>query len=62
MRHTARVMCLAWSPNSELLATGSIDTNVCVYNRGSEEVSTIKGKSGRDIFDGGYIYTACAYT
>lgn len=46
MRHTARVTCLSWSPNSQLLTSGSIDTNVCVYNVASGEASVIKGECG----------------
>lgn len=30
--HTARVNCIAWSPSSELFATGSLDTNIFVYD------------------------------
>jgi WD repeat-containing protein 1 (actin-interacting protein 1) len=29
--HTARVNCLAWSPDSKLVATGSLDTLGGVY-------------------------------
>ncbi|XP_038994147.1 actin-interacting protein 1-2-like [Hibiscus syriacus] len=29
--HTARINCLAWSPNSTMVATGSLDTNVIIY-------------------------------
>ncbi|KEH44130.1 putative transcription factor WD40-like family [Medicago truncatula] len=43
--HTARVNCLAWSPNSKLVATGSLDTCVIVYEIGKPASSrrTIKG-------------------
>jgi len=30
--HTAKVLCLAWSPDSRRIATGSIDTNVIVWD------------------------------
>ncbi|KAL0644976.1 hypothetical protein Bca4012_043267 [Brassica carinata] len=29
--HTARINSLAWSPNNKMVATGSVDTNVIVY-------------------------------
>ncbi|KAE8667208.1 mitogen-activated protein kinase 9-like [Hibiscus syriacus] len=29
--HSARINCLAWSPNSTMVATGSLDTNVIIY-------------------------------
>jgi len=29
--HTARINSLAWSPNNKMVATGSIDTCVIVY-------------------------------
>lgn len=30
--HTARITALAWSPDSLKVATGSVDTSVCVYD------------------------------
>lgn len=43
--HTARVNCLAWSPDSRLVATGSLDTCVIIYEVGKPAASrrTIKG-------------------
>ncbi|MED6144600.1 Actin-interacting protein 1-2 [Stylosanthes scabra] len=43
--HTARVNCLAWSPDSKLIATGSLDTCVIIYEIGKPAASrrTIKG-------------------
>ncbi|CAI0547803.1 unnamed protein product [Linum tenue] len=32
--HTARINCLAWSPNSTFVATGSLDTCVIIYEIG----------------------------
>ncbi|KAK1560275.1 hypothetical protein Q3G72_024466 [Acer saccharum] len=29
--HSARINCLAWSPNNSMVATGSLDTCVIVY-------------------------------
>lgn len=29
--HTARINCLAWSPDSSMVATGSVDTCVIIY-------------------------------
>lgn len=43
--HTARINCLAWSPDSRLVATGSIDTCAIVYDIDKPASSriTIKG-------------------
>ena len=30
--HSAKITCVAWSPDSSRLATGSIDTNVIVWS------------------------------
>nr|XP_027193672.1 actin-interacting protein 1-like [Dermatophagoides pteronyssinus] len=30
--HTARVNCLAWSPDSLLLASGSLDTGIIIWD------------------------------
>ena len=32
--HTARVNCIAWSPDSSKVATGSLDTCVLIYEVG----------------------------
>lgn len=43
--HTARINCLAWSPDSRLIATGSLDTSVIVYEveKPASTRITIKG-------------------
>ncbi|KAG4907592.1 hypothetical protein JHK84_056124 [Glycine max] len=43
--NTARINCLAWSPDSTLVATGSLDTCVIIYEVGKPASSrrTIKG-------------------
>ncbi|KAJ3694401.1 hypothetical protein LUZ60_009881 [Juncus effusus] len=43
--HTARINCLAWSPDSRLIATGSLDTTVIIYEleRNASQRVTIKG-------------------
>lgn len=43
--HSARVNCLAWSPDSTLVATGSLDTTVVIYELGKPASArrTIKG-------------------
>ncbi|URE48964.1 WD domain, G-beta repeat [Musa troglodytarum] len=46
--HTARINCLAWSPDSHLIATGSLDTSVIVY-----EVD--KPASGRITIKGAHL-------
>jgi WD40 repeat protein len=32
--HSARVQCLAWSPSSEMLASGSLDMSIIVWPMG----------------------------
>lgn len=43
--HTARINCLAWSPDSTIVATGSLDTSVIIYEIGKPASTrmTIKG-------------------
>ncbi|EOY21234.1 Transducin family protein / WD-40 repeat family protein isoform 2 [Theobroma cacao] len=43
--HTARINCLAWSPNSSMVATGSLDTCVIIYevDKPASSRMTIKG-------------------
>lgn len=43
--HTARINCLAWSSDSSLVATGSVDTSIIVYdvNKPPSGRITIKG-------------------
>ena len=43
--HTARINCLAWSPDSSMVATGSLDTCVIIYEISKPASSriTIKG-------------------
>uniref|UniRef100_A0A0A9AMF5 Uncharacterized protein n=1 Tax=Arundo donax TaxID=35708 RepID=A0A0A9AMF5_ARUDO len=43
--HTARINCLAWSPDSRLVATGSLDTCAIVYeiDKPASSRITIKG-------------------
>ncbi|XP_073116264.1 actin-interacting protein 1-2 [Elaeis guineensis] len=43
--HTARINCLAWSPDSRLIATGSLDTCVIIYevDKPASSRITIKG-------------------
>ena len=46
--HTARVLCLAWSADSLRIVSGSIDTNLCVWNATKgERTQMIKGKLQR---------------
>ena len=43
--HTARAMCVAWSPDSTKLVSGGIDTNVCVWDaQKGERITMIKGE------------------
>ena len=42
--HTARAMCLAWSPDSAKIVSGGIDTNICVWDaKKGEKITMIKG-------------------
>jgi len=43
--HTARINCLAWSPDNRMVATGSLDTCVIVYDvdKPASNRITIKG-------------------
>ncbi|KAF2317453.1 hypothetical protein GH714_022409 [Hevea brasiliensis] len=43
--HTARINCLAWSPDSSMVATGSLDTCVIIYevDKPASSRMTIKG-------------------
>lgn len=43
--HTARINCLAWSPNNSMVATGSLDTCVIIYeiDKPASSRRTIKG-------------------
>ncbi|RAL41488.1 hypothetical protein DM860_010282 [Cuscuta australis] len=43
--HTARINCLAWSPDNTQVATGSLDTCVIIYdiNKPASDRTTIKG-------------------
>lgn len=43
--HAARINCLAWSPDSRLIGTGSLDTCVIIYeiDRPASSRTTIKG-------------------
>jgi WD40 repeat protein len=43
--HTARINCLAWSPDSSMVATGSLDNCVIIYeiDKPASSRMTIKG-------------------
>lgn len=43
--HTSRINCLAWSPTNNMVATGSLDTCVIIYeiNKPASSRITIKG-------------------
>ena len=45
LAHTARAMAISWSPDSKLIVSGSIDTNICIWDavKGSK-IQVIKGK------------------
>lgn len=54
--HTARINCCAWSANSRYIATGSLDTNIIVWDlqNSGEHPIIIKGY----FFEFSTIYTA----
>ena len=39
--HTAKVLCLAWSPSGRHLASGSLDTNIIIWSVETPEVRII---------------------
>lgn len=41
--HTAKVMAIAWSPNSAYIVSGSIDTNIIVWTAATGERDEIRG-------------------
>ena len=42
--HTARAMCVAWSPDSSKIVSGGIDTNICIWDaKKGEKITMIKG-------------------
>lgn len=55
--HTARINCLAWSPDSSRIATGSLDTCVIVYeiDQPVSSRSTIKGAHLGGVY--GLVFT-----
>ncbi|XP_021727298.1 actin-interacting protein 1-1-like [Chenopodium quinoa] len=63
--HTARINCLAWSPESTMVATGSLDTSVIIYELGKPASSrtTVKaahlgGVYGVEFADECSIYSS----
>lgn len=57
--HTARINCLAWSPDNTLVATGSLDTCVIVYEIGKPASSrrTVKGAHLGGVYGLAFIDT-----
>ncbi|XP_042403550.1 actin-interacting protein 1-2-like [Zingiber officinale] len=55
--HSARINCLAWSPDSHLIATGSLDTCVIIYELGKPASSriTIKGAHQGGVYGVAFI-------
>ncbi|EYU40219.1 hypothetical protein ABFS82_04G134400 [Erythranthe guttata] len=55
--HTARINCLAWSPNSSMVGTGSLDTCVIVYEveKPASSRTTIKGAHLGGVY--GLVFT-----
>ncbi|KAJ4765427.1 WD repeat-containing protein 1 [Rhynchospora pubera] len=59
--HTARINCLAWSPDSRLIATGSLDTSVIVYelDKPASARITIKGAHLGGVYGLTFIEEDC---
>ncbi|TQD73024.1 hypothetical protein C1H46_041459 [Malus baccata] len=55
--HTARINCLAWSPDSAMVATGSLDTCVIIYEVDKPPASrtTIKGANLGGVYGLAFI-------
>ena len=55
--HTARINCLAWSPDSSMVATGSLDTCVIIYDNSKPPSSrmTIKGANLGGVYGLAFI-------
>lgn len=55
--HTARINCLAWSPDNTMVATGSLDTCVIVYevDKPASSRITIKGAHLGGVYGLGFI-------
>uniref|UniRef100_A0A0K0FLN7 Actin-interacting protein 1 n=1 Tax=Strongyloides venezuelensis TaxID=75913 RepID=A0A0K0FLN7_STRVS len=52
--HSARVNCAAWSPNNRFIATGSLDTNIMVWDmqNSGEHPLVIKGAHAMSAING----------
>lgn len=55
--HTARINCLAWSPDSRRIATGSLDMSVIIYEIDQPASSriTVKGAHLGGVY--GLVFT-----
>lgn len=55
--HSARINCLAWSPNSRMVATGSLDTCVIIYevDKPASSRITIKGAHPGGVYGLAFI-------
>lgn len=43
MKQNSRVMSLGWSPNGKKIASGGVDSNVCIYELDVLDPLQIKG-------------------
>ena len=51
--HTARTMCIGWSPDSQFIASGSIDTNIIVWSlAANSRTAVIKGAHPLSVITG----------
>jgi WD40 repeat protein len=51
-KHTARINSIAWSPNGQYIASGGVDSNVCINHIETEKIELIKGAHPMDVVTG----------
>ena len=66
--HLSRVTALAWAPDSQRIATGSIDTNVALCNVADDSTKVNKGEQSvgwlswlRPTYTGGIVLSTCSH-
>ncbi|CAI8058234.1 WD repeat-containing protein 1 [Geodia barretti] len=64
--HTAKIMAIAWSPDSAYIVSGSIDTNVIVWNAATGERDEIRGAHPLSVVTGvawisNIVFASCGH-